>query len=175
MAFWDFLTGRKKKRKTTMQRAIQKPKEKKRAAREEGSGLEDPVISFSKQLTNVQRDVEEIQSTLLSGFRGLREDHHKIMEQQTTKSDFLEFKKYLEEKKAQLERIREETDRELEMLDIDKKIVQLITKRKMRAAEVARELKISRQYAAMRLSELTKYNIVEQKRKGREVYYSIKK
>ncbi|HIJ98667.1 TPA: winged helix-turn-helix transcriptional regulator [archaeon] len=174
MAFWDFLVGKKKARKNAMQRTIEKKKERKKYVSAEKIA-EDPVISFSKQLTNVQRDVEEIQSTLLSGFKGLREDHHKIMGEQATKSDFSEFKKYLEEKKTELEKMRQEVDRELEMLDIDKKIVNLVERRKMRAAEVAKELKISRQYAAMRLSELTKYNVVEQMRKGREVYYRLKK
>src|SRR3989344_6104980 len=163
MAFWDFLVGKKKARKNAMQRTIEKKKERKKYVSAEKIA-EDPVISFSKQLTNVQRDVEEIQSTLLSGFKGLREDHHKIMGEQATKSDFSEFKKYLEEKKSELEKMRQEVDRELEMLDIDKKIVNLVERRKMRAAEVAKELKISRQYAAMRLSELTKYNVVEQMR-----------
>lgn len=153
---------------------IQKKKERKKYVSAEKIA-EDPVISFSKQLTNVQRDIEEVQSTLVSGFKGLREDHHKIMDEQATKNDFSEFKKYLEEKKSQLERMREEVDRELEMLDIDKKIASLVERRKMRATEVAKELKISRQYAAMRLSELTKYNVVEQIRKGREIYYRLKK
>ena len=157
-----------------MHRPIEKKKERKKYVSAEKIA-EDPVISFSKQLTNVQRDVEEIQATLVSGFKGLREDHHKIMEEHATKADFSEFKTYLEQKKSQLEKMREEVDRELKMLDIDKRIADLVDGRKMRAAEVAKELRISRQYAAMRLSELTKYNVVEQIRKGREVYYKLKK
>ncbi len=174
MAFWDFVLGKKKKAKTAMQRIIEKKKERKKYVAAEKIA-EDPIISFSKQMTNVQRDVEEIQSTLLSGFKGLREDHHKIMEEQATKTDFAEFKNYLEEKKAKLEKMREEVDRELELLDVDKKIAKLVERRKIQAAEVAKELRISRQYAAMRLSELVKYNVVEQIRKGREVYYILKK
>ena len=157
-----------------MQRPIEKKKERKKYISAEKIA-EEPIISFSKQLTNVQRDVEEIQATLVSGFKGLRDDHNKIMEVQATKADFSEFKKYLDEKKSKLEKMREEVDRELEMLDVDKKIANLVDGRKMQAAEVAKELRISRQYAAMRLSELVKYSVVEQIRKGREVYYILKK
>lgn len=175
MPFWDVLLG-KKKRAKPISRAIVKKREKVgRTAKEGKGGAEDPIFTVSRQLTNMERDLEQINATLLSGFKGLREDHHKILDEQATKNDFGEFRKYLEEKKTQLEKMREQVDRELEMLDIDKKIVSLVERRKMRAAEVAKELKISRQYAAMRLSELTKYNVVEQARKGREVYYILKK
>ena len=157
-----------------MQRPREKKKERKKYVAVERI-TEDPLISVGKQLTNIERDVQEIQSTLVSGFRGLREDHHKIIEEQATKTDFDGFKKYLETKKSELEKMREDVDRELEMLDVDRDIVERLGKRKMRAAEIADEMKISRQYAAMRLSELVKYNVVEQKRKGREIYYTVKK
>ncbi len=174
MGLLDIFFKKKKAPKTAMQHSIVKKKERKKYVSVEKIA-EDPIISFSKQMTNVQRDIEEMHSALLSGFRGLREDHHKIMEQQATKTDFADFKKYLEEKKTQIERMREEVDRELEMLDVDKKIINYVGRRKMQAAEIAKEMRISRQYAAMRLSELVKYNVVEQTRKGREIYYALKK
>lgn len=174
MGFLDRIFGVKKKAKNAMQRPIQKKKERKKYVAAERI-TEDPLISVGKQLTHIERDVQEIQSTLVSGFRGLREDHHKILEEQATKTEFNDFKKYLDEKKSQLEKMRQEVDRELEMLDVDKDIIERLGKRKMRAAEIANELKISRQYAAMRLSELVKYGVVEQKRKGREIYYIVKK
>ena len=174
MGFLDRIFGTKKKAKTAMQRTVKEKKARKKYVAAERI-TEDPLISVGKQLTHIERDVQEIQSTLVSGFRGLREDHHKIIEEQATKTDFDGFKKYLETKKSELEKMREDVDRELEMLDIDKEIVERLGKRKMRAAEIADELKISRQYAAMRLSELVKYGVVEQKRKGREIYYTVKK
>ncbi len=174
MGIFDRIFGIKKKAKTAMQRPSKEKKARKKYVAAERI-TEDPLISVGKQLTNIERDVQEVQSTLVSGFRGLREDHHKILDEQATKTQFDDFKKYLDTKKSELEKMRAEVDRELEMLDVDKDIIERLGKRKMRAAEIADELKISRQYAAMRLSELVKYGVVEQKRKGREIYYIVKK
>ena len=95
MGLLDTLGFRKKKKKpsarhkTTQKTATKQRKTQKKVPDE----TEAPVITMTRQLTHLQRDLGEIEGLMRSGFQGLHEDHHKILEELFTKKNMEAFKK----------------------------------------------------------------------------------
>lgn len=170
MSLLDLLKPKKKRKKTsTRQKAKQKTKKKQ--AQKQEVVVEDPLMTISRQLTDIRRDLQEINVVLHSGFSGLREDHHKILDLQLTKEDLESFKKDLENRKLTLEAVKNKIESELGMLEIDQKIIETIEEKPSRAIEIAKKLKLSRQYISERLSLLVSHKVVKQYKKGRRIYY----
>ena len=169
MGLFNILKPKKKKKKTSTRQKT-KTKTKNQKAKKQEVVVEAPLMTISSQLTDIRRDLQEINVVLHSGFSGLREDHHKILETQINKDDFENFKRYLENRKLTLESVKNKIETELEMLEIDQKIIDALEK-PMRAVEIAKALKLSRQYISERLNFLVSRKIVKQYKKGRKIYY----
>ncbi|MFO7872142.1 MAG: winged helix-turn-helix domain-containing protein [Candidatus Undinarchaeales archaeon] len=160
-----------KKKKKTSTKSKKKSKSKSKKESKQKKQVEDPVMTVSRQLTNIRRDLQDMDSVVRNGFQGLRADHHRILEEQFDKEDLEEFKKWTEKRKLTLKQIKGKVEDELEMIEIDRKVLDLIEKEKKRSAEIAEELEISRQYASERLNELIDQKLVKRVKKGRKVYY----
>lgn len=167
MRLFDLLKLRKRRRKTSTRQKT-KPKTNKTRARRREVVVEDPLMTISRQLTDIRRDLQEVNVVLHSGFSGLREDHHKILETQLSKDDF---KDYLKSRQFALESVKKRIENELKMLEIDQKIIGTLEEKPKRAIEIAKELKLSRQYISERLSFLVSQKIVKRYKKGRKIYY----
>jgi len=55
--------------------------------------------------------------------------------------------------------------------EMDNKIIRMLRRRRMRAVQVARKLKISRQHASERLAKLVSHGLVRRLRIGNKIYY----
>lgn len=170
---------RKKKKKEdeekeeeTSTEANKKDKNDSKKAQESAESSEKPMMTVSRQLTNIRRDLQDMEEVLRGGFQGLRADHHRILEEQIDKDDLEEFKKWTEKRTLTLKNAKNRIENEIEMLKIDRRIVDLVEGGKKRASEIAKELEISRQYASERLNRLVEVEVVEKKREGRKVYYT---
>lgn len=161
--------GKKKKKTSTKQSKTGKNKSMQSSKQEKK--VEEPIMTVSRQLTNLQRDLQDLNELMRSGFQGLRADHHRILEEQVDKNDLENFKEWTEKRKLTLQQIKGRVEDELEMLEIDRKILDLIEKNKHRAVEIADELKISRQYASERLNSLIEQKLVKKVKQGRNIYY----
>lgn len=165
--------GKKKKKSTTRQKRVKKPRTiKPRAVTVEQ--IEDPLITVTRQLTQIQQGIAETNNLLHGGFQGLREDHHKILEDQASKQDIEEYKRMLDFKKEELERVKIRIEKKIALLDIDKSILDLISEEKLQSVVVAEKLDIARQYAATRLGILHDLGYVKKMKKGRKVFYRAK-
>ena len=139
--------------------------------KKESKEREEPLITVSRELTLIREDIAEVNTLLRSGFGGLREDHHRILAEQVSAEDL---KSSLFAKKEELEREKEEIEEELELLDVDYRIIELL-KEPSQSAALAEKLGVTRQYIASRLKALIDAGFIERKRKGRKVYYALKK
>lgn len=178
MGFFDFLNPKKGgwRGALSRQKLTRKPKtRKKKTEKAVQEQKEEPLITVSRQLTLIQEGIASLDATIHSGFRGLRDDHHRILEEQLTKKEFDIFREKIESKRDLLQRLKGEIDEEIKVLDIDKKLLELLQKRSMRSVEIAEILKISRQYAATRTNALMHTGFVESVRNGKEIYYRLKK
>ena len=87
------LLGLKKKKVSTKKKVTRKKNVREKAVVVDG--IEDPIFTVSRQLTLLQENLTQIDAVMRSGFKGLREDHHKILDEQASKLDLEEFKKNL--------------------------------------------------------------------------------
>lgn len=178
MGFLEILGFGKKSGRTAPTRRIltHKPKLKKsRNVESKEKIVENPLITVSRQLTQIQESINSMDTMARSGFQGLRNDHHRILEEQLSKKDFESFRKEIESRRDFLQRIKGEIEQEITLLDIDKKIIELLQEKNMQSAAVAKQLGIARQYASIRLNALLHSGLIESLRDGREIFYRMKK
>ena len=163
MGFLQLLGVKQKKKKKTVKKmsTVQKsaPKQVKTTMQ---SSVEEPMISFSRQLTLIQGELRTIETLLQSGFGGLRDDHHRILE---------EYEKGIETRKETLEKAKKGIEEEIELLEIDSKLLNLLKEKNVQSATVAETLGVTRQYAATRLNELVRLGYARKNKKGRKIYY----
>lgn len=134
--------------------------------------IEDPLISISRQLTKIQDALEKSHRTMQSGMQSLRDDHHTIIERQVTPDNVAEA---FENRKHELEQQKENIEDELDILEIDQKILDSLNEKKLRSITISEELNLSRQYTASRLSHLIDSGFVKRTKRGRSVYYTLNK
>jgi len=138
--------------------------------KKESEHREEPLITVSRQLTLIREDISEVNTLLHSGFNGLREDHHRILEEQVSVDGL---KVSLSEKKQELEGVKEKIEEEIELLGIDSQILERLEE-PAQSANLAEELGVTRQYVSSRLGALVRAGFVEKYREGRKVYYALK-
>jgi len=165
MGLFDFFRQKSEpvKKVSTRQKAI--PKKRKRQRKVLQTGIEDPMLSVSRQLTQMQEEIVRVNTLLSSGFQGLREDHHRIVDDLAN----------LENRKQALQSAKERIEDELELLDVDSKILDLLKSGKKRSVELSGEMGIARQYASQRLNALQASGFVKKVSQGRKVYYKLVK
>jgi predicted transcriptional regulator len=78
-----------------------------------------------------------------------------------------------ENHKRELETEKTNIETELDILEIDQKILDSLKEKKLRSITVSEELNLSRQYTASRLSHLIDSGFVKRTKRGRSVYYSL--
>ena len=133
---------------------------------------EDPLITISRQLTQLQYQVAEVKPAIESGVQSLREDHYRILEEQVNGVD--EYKRFIDEKRKELLNTKESAEKELENLEIDSRILDLLGESRKRTIEIADALKITRQYASDRMKKLLELGQIESVKEGRRVFYTSK-
>jgi len=133
---------------------------------------EEPLITISRQLTQVQYGLTELKPLIESSTQSLREDHYRILEEQVKSVE--EYKKYASEKRENLKQAKELAEKELEHLDVDERILNLLENTEKRTVEISEDLKISRQYASNRIRHLLEINQIKKVKRGRKVYYTVK-
>lgn len=179
MGLLDFLLGGRKalKKVSTRQKGVQKKRKTARKPRSVSMKMiEDPIMTVSRQLTLIQNSLNRTNELLSSGFQGLRDDHHRILESQLSATDFENFKVWLEDQITILDGVKQKIGRKIAILEIDKRILDLLEgKGHQRSAEIAQCLSITRQYAATRLNALQEVGFVKSVKKGRKIFYNIKK
>ncbi|MFH1424292.1 MAG: winged helix-turn-helix domain-containing protein [archaeon] len=163
---WRTILGleKKKEKKSVNKVSTVQKKPSKKPKTVTQSQVEDPMISFSRQLTMIQGEMQNIETIMQSGFTGLREDHHRILEEQ---------EKAMEIKKGRLEQAKQNIENEIEMLEVDSKILNLLKIEKMQSVAISERLGVTRQYAATRLNELDRNGYLKKVKSGRKVYYKL--
>lgn len=146
MKLFGFL---KKKQKIKKKRSTSKATKKTQKSTTQVKVVEDPLITVSRQLTLIQETLNQINVNMSSGFESLREDHHRIVEEQISKKDVL--------------------------LDVDKEILDLLGEGELQSVSVAEKIGLTRQYASKRLTTLKKLGYLTSIKKGRKIYYKLKK
>jgi hypothetical protein len=134
--------------------------------------LEDPLISISRQLTQLQFQVGELKPSIESGVESLREDHYRIIEEQA--NSVKDYKEHLSNRLQNLKQATHSAEDEIEKLEIDQKIVEALEGGEKRAVELANQLEASRQYVSDRLKVLLELKQVEKIKRSRKVYYTLK-
>lgn len=133
---------------------------------------ENPLMTISRQLAQLQYQVGEIKPAIDSGVQSLREDHYRIIEEQAKSAG--EYKDYVSKLRDSLLGAKAQAEKELENLEIDSKILDSLSNSEKRAVEIAESLKASRQYVSDRLNHLLKLNQITARKHSRNVFYTKK-
>ena len=114
-----------------------------------------PIVAGREVTSSLQGDLKRIYSALIDlrkaiddNTRLLKKHHSLIASLIATKPSF-------------------------EPSELDNKILRMLRKGRLRAVEVARKLRISRQHASERLSKLVEHGLVRRVRIGSKIYYEI--
>jgi len=167
MAWMDLLLKRKpKKRQAVRQKQVQKKKPKKKdkpAGAQKIVVQEDASMTMMKEILGIRYAIDDLK-------RGMHDDHHRILDEFSAIPKHDDLHNALGEKLDILRKEQERIAQEIEITELQKKILDAVIE-PMSAAEVANVIGKSRTWVSQQVGTLLKAGYLEKTQEGKSIKY----
>lgn len=127
---------------------------------------EEPIITVARELNDIKYMIEDLKSSM-------HDDHHRMLKEFDDLPKKDELTRVLDEKLSALNAKKEEVEKEIQTTELQKEIINALRTGPLSAAEIADKLQKSRTWLSLQVSQLVTLGLLEHKRDGKHVKYTL--